>query len=183
MIRFALLVSLLAAAPSLASEHTVLGLKLDGGVPDGAGLSLLVRPLSFLRFEAGATTDLAAPGARGGITVSVPWYISPSLTAEAGHQFPGDMNGVIARFSGTNPALSVLRRFSYSYANLHAGLEFGNPNRVMFTIHAGYSYFVSTTDGLSATLNKENSQLSSQGEATVRVWAPSAKVGLLFYIW
>lgn len=176
------LTMLLAASAARASDHTVIGLKLDGGGPDGLGASLLLRPASFLRFEAGGTTDLAAPGARLGITLSVPWYVSPALSVEAGHQWPGDLNKVIARFSGSDPGVALLQRFSYSYANLHGGLELGNPDWFMLTVHAGYSYFVTQTSGLSATLSQHDATLHSTGEANLRAWVPSAKVGLLFYV-
>jgi hypothetical protein len=177
---FALL-ALCAAAPARAANHTIVGLKLDAGGPDGLGASLLLRPLSFLRLEAGGTTDLAAPGVRAGFAISVPWYVSPALCVEAGHQWPGDLNKVAARFSGSDPRIGLLQRFSYSYANLHAGLELGNPNWFMFTLHAGYSYFVTRTSGLQAFIAEQDPALRVAGEATLRAWVPSAKVGLLVY--
>jgi hypothetical protein len=177
---FALLL-LCAAAPVRAAGHTIVGLKLDAGGPDGLGASVLLRPASFLRFEVGGTTDLAAPGVRAGIAISVPWYVSPALCVEAGHQWPGDLNKVVASISGSDPRLALLKRFSYSYANLHAGLELGNPNWLMLTFHAGYSYFVTRTSGLADYVAQQDPALRVAGEATIRAWVPSAKVGLLFY--
>lgn len=177
---FALLL-LCAAAPARAADHTIVGLKLDAGGPDGLGAALLLRPASFLRFEAGGTTDLAAPGVRAGVAISVPWYVSPALCVEAGHQWPGDLNKVVARFSGSDPRVALLRRFSYSYANLHGGLELGNPNWFMFTLHGGYSYFVTRTSGLGAYVAEKDPALRVAGEATLHAWVPSAKVGVLFY--
>ena len=77
-----------------AGDDRILGLQLAAGAPDGAEATLLFRPLSFLRFEAGATTDLIAPGAHLGITLAVPWYLSPILNLEAGSlqpQAPADV--------------------------------------------------------------------------------------------
>jgi hypothetical protein len=176
-----LLAALALCAALPARARPVFGLSLDGGAPDGVGGALLVRPLSFLRFEGGVTTNLSAPGVRGGVVLSVPWYVSPALAVEAGYQWPGDANKTIALFR-PNPNNALLRHLSYGYFNLHAGLELGHPDWVMLTLHAGYSYLITRTSGLADFVAQQDPTLHVGGETTLHVWTPSAKVGLIFYI-
>ena len=170
------------AVATPAAARSWVGLQLDGGAPDGLGASLVVRPFSFLRLDAGATTDLAAPGIRGGFVLSVPWYLSPAIAVHAGRQLPGDLNAVVQRFVPAASDSELLRRFSYEYVDLHAGIEVGHPDWVMLTIHAGYSWFVTRTSGLPQFVSSQDPSLSVRGEATLHIWAPSAKVGLVFYV-
>ena len=167
-----------------AGDDRILGLQLAAGAPDGAEATLLFRPLSFLRFEAGATTDLIAPGAHLGITLAVPWYLSPILNLEAGHQWGGDANKLVQLAGLSASSNALLRNVSYSYASAHAGLEFGLPNHFMFFVHAGYSLVRSTTSGLAEFLASQNTSvnLTATREGSVQLIAPSAKVGLLFWI-
>jgi len=172
----------MAVAASPARAHSTIGLQLDAAAPDGLGASLLLRPLSFLRFDVGATTDLAAPGIRGGFVLSVPWYLSPAIAVHAGRQTPGNLNNVVRRFVASASDVSLLSRFSYDYVDFHAGLELGHPDWVMLTLHGGYSYFVTRTDGLPAFVAAQDPTLRASGEATLRIWAPSAQVGLVVYL-
>lgn len=181
--RGAIVALFLALSPAaMAADHTIVGLQLDAGAPDGLGASLILRPLSFLRFQAGATTDLVAPGVHVGLAISVPWYISPVISAEVGHQFAGDVNKLLVMAGVTGvQSQAVLERVDYDYGNLHAGLEFGAPNRFMITVHAGYSIVRTETNGLSMTLAAQDPSLSAK-EGRLQVIAPSAKVGLLIYL-
>ena len=180
----ALTCSVSLAGAAWAGDDRVLGLQLAGGAPSGAEATLLVRPLSFLRFEAGATTDLIAPGVHGGITLAVPWYVSPVLNLEAGHQWGGDANKLVQLAGVSASSNALLRNVSYSYASAHAGLELGFPNHFMLFVHAGYSVVRSTTSGLGAFLASQSGSVSltASREGTVQLIAPSAKVGLLFWI-
>ena len=67
-------------------------------------------------------------------------WISPSASVEAGHCFPGDANALVGRLVG-DPSLdsALLKSVSYTYVNLHLGLELGS-RRVSFYVHGGWSY-------------------------------------------
>ena len=144
-----LLLPLLAACalalPARADRH--LGLALDAGGPHGLGASLVVRPVSWLRLEGGGTTDLAAPGVRAGFTLVVPWYIGPSLSAEAGYQWPGNFNHLVKLFSGQDPGASILDKVGYRYASARGGLELGGWNSFAITLHAGICLHMNVTAG------------------------------------
>jgi hypothetical protein len=177
----ALLIAGLLSSSAVAGEHSVIGASVGLGATEGASASLALRPLSFLRFEAGVTTDLAAPGARGEIVLSVPWYVSPALSIGGGKQWPGNLNRVVGRVTGSDPQVALLDHFGFLHADFHGGLELGHPDWFMLVLHAGYSYVLWQTSGLPAFIASKTSDARAQGEATVRVWTPTARVALLFY--
>ena len=174
----------LAAGSARAGDDRVLGLSFAAGAPNGAEATVMVRPLSFLRLEGGITTDVVAPGFHAGVTLAVPWYISPVLSVEVGHQYGGDWNKLvqIAGISASSNAL--LQNVSYSYGSAHAGLELGFPNHFMLFVHAGYSVIRSETSGLPAYFSSTKNDLGlfATQEGRMQVIAPSAKAGLLFWI-
>ena len=178
------LASLVFAAAVRADDTRTLGLAIDAGGPQGFGASLVVRPLSWLRLHGGGTTDLAAPGVRAGFSLVVPWYIAPSITAEAGYQWPGNFNKLAKLVSGTDPNNALLEHVAYRYASAHGGLELGGWNRLVLTIHAGYSYIDGQTSGLPAYVAAQVSSGTVRvgSEAKVRLLVPSASVGLLLYV-
>ncbi len=179
------LVAALVLVPAAArAEHGYVGLGLDAGGPQGLGASVVVRPVSWLRLHGGATTDLAAPGVRGGFTLAVPWYIGPALTAEAGYQWPGNFNHLARLVTGNDPHISLLDHVGYRYASLQAGLDLGWPRWFQLTLRAGYSAIAAETSGLPAYVASQapGSTVRVGREASVRVLTPSASVGLLFYV-
>lgn len=163
-------------------DYNYIGFKIDVGAPDGLGLSLTGRPLKFLQLEFGGTTTLVGGGVRGGATIFLPYYVSPSLTIEGGRQWGGDFNKLVVMFGGSNPKISLLNDVQYDYMNLHGGLGFGHPNWFMFRINAGYSYIVGTTNGLQAFVQSKAQDGSLRtSEANGKVWSPSAKITFQFY--
>lgn len=164
----------------------VLGLGLGAGIPDGATVSGVYRPFSWLRAEVGGSYNMISKGVRGGVTL-VPFGMGPSATLEAGHYFEGDANGIARKFAGAGfDDNAVLQRIGYDYANAHLGLDFGM-RRVVFFIHGGMSY-------IRANVHNINSELAASGDTggttvtfnqdpTVRIITPSVKLGFVFYIW
>jgi len=103
---------------------------MDVGVPDGGAVGLSVRPFEWLRVGAAATYNAIAPGGRIGVTLDpLPGPLGLTLTAEGGHCW-----------SGSVPGVSSISAVTYSYANLHAGLEMGNRSSFRFFLHGGVSY-------------------------------------------
>ena len=167
--------------PCKKPTFNYIGLRLDAGAPDLLGVSLVGRPLKFAQIELGGTTTLVGGGIRVGLSVFLPWYVSPGINIEYGHQWAGNMNRLIAMF-GDDPRISLLNHIEYDYTNLHGSLGFGHPNWFMFRIQAGYSYIWGSTSGLQAYLqNKTNQPLLTVTEANAKIWTPSAKVVFQLY--
>ncbi len=164
-----------------ASAHE-LGVMLDAGIPDGANASVVYRPWKFLRLAAGGGTNLIAPGVRGGVSLIFPGGFSAS--AEYGHYFDGDANGIWRSISGHPDAdVPSLHKVGYDYANLHGGLEFG-PRWMNFYIHAGMSHISGQVHDLGATLTKAASgdgTVTFMTDPTVSVWSVSARLGIVVY--
>src|SRR3954463_416251 len=70
-----------------------LGLMLDGGAPDGVGISAVVRPGRWLRINAGLTTNTLSLGVRGGISlIPLTAFVTPSINLDLGHYFDANYN-------------------------------------------------------------------------------------------
>lgn len=171
-----------AAKPAPTTHFGVL---IDAGLPDGVGGSVVYRPWKWLRAQVGGTTDGAAPGVRAGVTLA-PWGWGPSLTLEAGHMFPGDLNTVISKFAGKPENVSWLEHVEYDYANAQLGLELGWQNRFLFYIHGGVSYihgqaldFQQAVNQLAAT---NSSAMVTSKNPVASALVPSGKLGFVVYL-
>jgi hypothetical protein len=160
-----------ASATPAPRRHYV-GLMLDVGVPDLIGLALAARPVPQLRLHLGGTTDMFSGGIQGGATyIPLRTIASPSLTVEGGYVFTANTHG-IPQSLGIPIEGS---RIGYSHFDAHAGLEVGAQKRVTFFLHAGISYLdISVTPDPGTDQGFKN--------ASLRVWTPSAKLGLTVYL-
>lgn len=142
------------------------GLTVEAGAPDLVGLRLTVRPRGWLRLNVGPVTDLFSAGMSAGVTV-VPLrsLVSPSVTIDGGYVFDGDTHGV-PRALG----LPFDGRVAYGFVDGHVGMEIGANRRACFFLHAGVSYLDLTAHG------------GSFDSAHLRVWGPSAKLGLSVFL-
>jgi len=163
---FVVAVALTGASRAAAAPTHPFGVTLEAGAPDLVGLRLTVRPRGWLRLNVGPVTDLFSAGVSGGVTV-VPLrtLVSPSLTIDGGYLFDGDTHG-IPRALG----LPFDGRASYGFVDGHLGLEVGANRRACFFLHAGVSYLDLTAHG------------GSFEAAHLKVWGPSAKLGLTVYL-
>ncbi len=169
------------AAPE-ASDDTHFGVLLDAGVPDGAGVSLVLRPWRFLRLHAGVTTNLFSAGVRGGVSlVPFHFWVTPTLTLEGGYIPAGDANGLARIATGdetfNTPALD---KVSYGFANAQLGLEVGPPRRFTFYLRAGLSYLDGNLGGLAGALSSADPTVESK-DLHLRLTMPSAKLGFIVY--
>jgi hypothetical protein len=170
-------------APSLP----LLGIMTDAGLPDGLAASLVYRPLRWLRVSGGGTYNLISSGVRGGVSL-LPFGWGPSLSVEGGHYFDGDANKTIQRFAGAGyKPNAALERVGYDYANAHLGLDLGY-RRVTFYIHGGMSYIRTAIHNLDQVAQSEagsssSTTISIKQDPTVRAFVPSAKLGLIVYLW
>jgi hypothetical protein len=167
-----------------------LGIMADAGLPDGANGALVFRPRRWLRAHAGGGYNMISKGVRAGVTL-VPFAMGPSATLEAGHYFDGDANGLAQRIAGAGFQSALLQRVGYDYVNAHLGLDLGY-RRVTFYIHGGMSYvraqvhdFDSVVSAQAAAQSPGNgsTEIAVKQDPTVKAWFPSAKLGLIVYLW
>ena len=176
------------ATPS-APRLPAVGVMTDVGLPDGAGASLVVRPAKWLRLHGGGTYNMISAGLRAGATL-LPFGWGPSLTVEGGHYFDGDANGLVRKFAGSSyQSNAVLERIGYDYANAHLGLELG-VRRVTFYLHGGMSFIRASIHNVdqaiqsgTASDGSSSTQLTVKQDPTIRAFTPSAKLGLIVYLW
>jgi len=180
-----------APAPVESDGLPSMGLMADAGLPDGVNGSLVYRPARWFRAAVGGGYNMISSGVRGGVTLA-PFGAGPSLTLEGGHYFEGNANGVVRKVAGASYQDSaVLERVGYDYANAHLGLELGW-KRVTFYIHGGMSYVRARVHNFDSVLQSQASangfdstgtEVSIKQDPIVRVIAPSAKLGLIVYLW
>jgi hypothetical protein len=179
-----------AAAAVLPERLPCLGLMADAGLPDGAGASLVLRPRRWLRAHGGGSYNMISAGFKGGVTL-LPFGMGPSATIEAGHYFDGDANGLARKFAGQSFQSPLLEKVGYNFANAHLGLDFGY-RRVTFYIHAGMSYVQAkvrnvdaavASGGDAAGAGSGTTEIAFKQDPVVRAWFPSAKLGIVVYLW
>ncbi|MBJ6759882.1 hypothetical protein JGU66_03850 [Myxococcaceae bacterium JPH2] len=161
-----------------------LGLLVDAGAPHGVGVSAVVRPMPWLRLQAGPTTNSLSFGLRGGVSVlPLQTFISPSINAEAGHYFGSDYNDVIDWLGRTpGPATAGIRDVAYDYVGGSLGLEVGASNRFNFFLHLGLSYVaLNVKDPTPLLQDATNDDSVTAGPLHVRATIPSVKLGFIFY--
>jgi hypothetical protein len=172
-------------APEAPSTPRI-GAGVDLGLPDGATVSIVVRPIRSIRAHAGLSHNLISLGERVGLTwVPLSWWASPTLSVEYGHYADGNANPLVRMVSGDSSFSSaILDRVGYDYANAHVGLELGR-RWFTFYIHAGYSRITSTVHNLSAETMSEsagNTTVTFSKDPSVRLWAVSARAGFIVYL-
>jgi hypothetical protein len=184
-----------AAAPAPETPSLPwLGLMADAGVPDGMQGSLVLRPVRWFRASVGGGYNMISKGVRGGVSI-LPFGRGPSATVEVGRFFEGNANTTAQKYIAgynqeSNPFSATFERIGYDYANAHLGLDFGY-KRVTFYIHGGMSYMRGTLHDLGAAANKNptidgtdsNGLTVKVSDAHYKVIGPSAKLGLIVYLW
>jgi hypothetical protein len=177
--------SLVMARAEAAPATPWVGAMADLGLPDGATLSLVVRPIRSIRAHAGLSHNMISLGERVGVTwVPLSWWASPTLSVEYGHYADGNANPLVRMVSG-DPSFSsaVLDRVGYDYANAHVGLELGR-RWFTFYVHAGMSRITGAVHNLTAeTMSDSGTATVSFGkDPTVRLWTVSARIGFIVYL-
>lgn len=181
------LLSLLLALPLVADAQERprdsirhVGVTFDLGAPSGLNLGVAWRPVDPMRFTFTGATNGIGGGGRVGVALKAPWDVAPVIAAEAGHFLDADANWIVTAL-GEEESISILERIGYTFANAHAGLEFGNP-KATFYIHAGMSRVWTRIRGLQAWVDKEvGEQTLHIEDARVRAYLPSARLGFIIY--
>lgn len=151
------------------------GLALDVGLPDGAGLTVYAMPARWIRLGAAVLTHGGAVGVRATLTV-VPfaWVVRPTLTAEAGHYFKGNLGWFLGA-STPAPLRALLGQAEYDFFNGHVGFELGS-QRVAFVLRGGFSFVGGV---LAPTTFTQDGGTVSAGTTRFQGFSPSAKAGLI----
>lgn len=161
-------------------DLSVVGVMVDAGVPDGVTASLVVRPFWWLRAHAGVGHNLMSNSLRGGVSlIPLDTWITLTLTAEAGHYVSGDANELARRFAPDFPGSVALSSVSYTFANAHGGLELGQEYMTLYA-HAGMTYLDATFG--TGTDEIDGTSVELRGAPRLSGWVPSAKVGLIVYL-
>jgi hypothetical protein len=157
------------------------GVMTDVGVPDGATISVVYRPISPVRVSIGASHNYVGPGVRAGITLTpIPWWLSPTLSVSAGHFAERDANPLARMIIGDDSFSSEpLEQVGYDYADAHLGLAFGR-RRATFYIDGGVSRIVGNVRNLGA--EGEMVSVTYTEDPTITLATLSARVGFIIYI-
>jgi hypothetical protein len=158
-----------------------LGLMFDLGTLDGGMMSLVYRPLPYLRFHGGGGTNGAGPGVRVGAALQPVRDSGWSLSLDGGHFFPGNVNGVFATFAGSDYDDShLLEHFDYDFVNLQAGWEVERGD-LLFFARAGVGFL--WTDLPSENLGRiRNLSGFVDPDGSVEALLPSLKVGIIGFL-
>jgi hypothetical protein len=158
-----------------------LGLMFDLGTMDGAMMTLVYRPLPWLRVHGGGGTNGAGPGVRIGTVVSPFRNSGWSFSADGGHFFPGNVNGLFAAFAGSDYDDShLLEHFDYDFVNLQAGWEVERGDLMFFARGGvGLLWTQLPSDDL-ARIRNLSSFVDSDG--SVEALLPSLKIGIIGFL-
>lgn len=175
MLRLATVTVLVASVTPAAAD---VGAMVDAGVPSGAGVSLLYRPLSPLRVHAGVAHNGIAPGVAAGVTITTPGGVMrPTLTVEGGRFFEGDANGMYTYVAGA-PDEGAPERFGYDFGSAHVGVELGT-SWFAWYLRGGVSA-VRATLGQDGSLDDDDT--STRADVEVSAVTPSVRTGFVIYL-
>ncbi|MCP4446634.1 MAG: hypothetical protein GY811_15005 [Myxococcales bacterium] len=184
---FSLGLVLVGGEEGARAEDGSVGLMVDAGLPDGVSGSLVWRATPRIRAHGGMGYNGFAPGVRAGVSLAAfPYFITPTATVEAGRFFQGNANTLAQMVSGDSSFDEpVLREFGYDFANAHLGIELGYSG-MTFYVHGGMSALQMRVRNLDETLaasfeDSEGPKLEVRSDPVVRVIAPSARAGFVYY--
>jgi hypothetical protein len=179
-----------AAAPGGAqdsAQFSRLGLQLDAGAPDGAGLALLYRPWWWMRLNGGLAYNVIGIGLRGGVTfMPFRWAVTPTLSLDAGHYFSGDLNKFVKTENIYEKAL--LSQAAYNFASAQVGLEFGSQDGFLFYLRGGLTYLSAhlagkdLTDYANSTFGSGSSEQYQFGDANFTAVLPTVSLGFMIFL-
>jgi hypothetical protein len=167
------------------SEGKKLGVQLDVGGVDGAGLLALFRPWWWLRINGGLAYNIMGAGIRGGLTVMpLQWTVTPTFSFDFGHYFSGDLTKFVTT---TNPAeQALLNDAAYNFWSAQVGLEFGSQQGFLFYVRGGLVHVSDTLPAQDVT-NFLNSTTQpgyrKGGDADFSALLPSFSLGFIYFIY
>jgi hypothetical protein len=173
-----------APSPSEASNKLGLGVMLDVGAPDGVGVSAVIRPVRWLRLNAGLTTNTLSIGVRGGLSlVPLSTFVSPSINLDVGHYFDANYNDLVDRVGGIPlKTTAPIDDVGYNYGGASVGLEVGKPDRFVFSLRVGLAHGSMTIEDAEQLLKDVTGDPDITAKPlTLRFTTPAVKLGFLLY--
>lgn len=165
----------------VSDELSRLGLMFDLGTVDGGMLSLVYRPAPWLRVHGGGGTNGAAPGLRAGASLAPLRQRGLAVSLDAGHFFPGDINGIFSAFAGASYNDSrLLEDFDYDFVNLQAGWEVERSG-LMFFVRGGMAFVWAQVPARGLGSMRNLSTLVDP-DGSVEAFLPSLRVGLIGFL-
>ncbi|QAT87858.1 hypothetical protein EJ065_6329 [Corallococcus coralloides] len=161
------------------------GLMLDAGMPEGAGLSGVLRPSQHLRIHLGGAHNGLRGALRAGLTLlPLKGKLSPSFSWEFGHAQAASTKTLNRRLAdSTQLPTSSMERVGYTYISTHVGLEFNATRRLSFFVRGGMSFMemdVPSLQKLDEPFRDSLSPVETQSWMMRKV-QPSGKLGLTFF--
>ncbi len=171
-----------AIQPSPRTKYFGIGLDLgiSGILPD-AGLLLAGRPVGPIHVQLGAGFNGIGYGIRGGLTLINPYFVPLSLTWEGGHYFEGDANRAVRWFSKDTQDIASLKRFSYDYMNLLAGIALESRS-YSFYLRAGVTWMHTTVKDFQQSVNDVAHTDLVASDPKIRYRGPTLKLGMIFFL-
>ncbi len=172
-------------APAGPADKIGFGLMLDVGAPDGVGVSAVLRPVRWLRINAGVTTNTLSLGVRGGISlVPLTAFITPSINLDLGHYFDANYNELVDRFGGIPLQTTVpIDDVGFNYGGASLGLELGKPERFAVSLRVGLSrggLVIEDADRLLKDVTGDPDVTAKP--LSFRFTTPAVKLGFLLYL-
>ena len=175
--------------PPAAAPYPRWGLFLGGGVPQGATLSLIYRPVPLVRLHAGPSWGYLKFGYHGGLTLTpIRWAISPTLGVEAGRY---TSINVASAFKDADASVDpLLRNVNVTYAAALLGFEFGSQRGLSFDLKLGLTWLkvdskgTGTFAGSGGTVNgggTTNDATIKVTNPTLRASAPTVQLGFKYF--
>jgi hypothetical protein len=169
-------------------DNTIFGIGIDGGAPGGGGLTLLVRPLWWLRFNGGLAYNAIGFGYRGGISLAPGhWAVTPTLNLDVGQYLSGDFTKFVT-VSDQNVNL-LLSKTTYSFGTAQLGLEFGSQRRFAFYIRGGITYVMSSLSSnqlnaiVNGNLGGSGTTANFRGDGKFTALVPCASLGFIIFVY
>lgn len=161
-----------------------LGVQVDVGAPDGAGLMVLFRPYWWLRLNGGFAYNYMGSGLRGGITLMpVQWGVTPTLNFDLGHYFSGDLTKFVT--PSTEAERALLSDAAYDFWSAQLGLEFGSQDGFLFYLRGGITHLSASASTQNVTgILRERASPNFLARASTDFTAllPSVSLGFVIYV-
>jgi len=175
--------------PPAAAPYPRWGLFLGAGVPQGATLSLIYRPVPLVRLHAGPSWGYLKFGYHGGVTLTpIRWVISPTLGVEAGRY---TSINVASAITDADPSVDpLLKNVNVTYAAALLGFEFGSQRGFSFDLKLGLTWLkvdskgTGTFTGSGGTVNgggTTNDATIKVTNPTLRASAPTVQLGFQYF--
>ncbi len=170
--------------PPAPEPYPAWGMDLSVGFPQMVELSILWRPLPWLRLGAGPSWDYAGWGVHGGVTwTPIRWAVSPTLGVHAGRFFRLDLNKL--PFDVSTEAQPLLERVQLQYVDALLGLEFGSQRGFAFALRFGLTWLEVDSKGTGTFTDSATGDPSATvvtvTDPTFRGSAPTVQLAFQYF--